>query len=340
MGEHPPTPPVRKRLPTLAEVAEVAGVSAASISRFINSPEVVAEKTAARIRDAIRQTGYTPNLLAGALASNRTRLVAVMVPSMAQSIFSTTIQAMSDALSEQGYDVLLGLGGNQDQRLSPAIDQVLGRRPDGLILTGPVADEDLRQRLLAAQIPIIQIWDIPADPLDMVVGFSHLDVGYAVGRYVIQRGYQRPFLITASGVRALSRRFGFSRAMLEHGRPEPPFVAFDAPTTVRQGRQGLAGHLEQGHRPDVIVCSSDWTAQGVYAEAQARSIRIPDDIAVIGFGDLDFAADLEPPLTTVHIDGAAIGRAAADLLLRRSRGEAPASTTVRIDFEIRQRESA
>src|SRR5579872_7403523 len=126
-------PPPRRNPPTLAEVAEVAGVSAATISRFINNPEMVAEKTAVRVREAIQRTGYTPNLLAGALASNRTRLVAVMVPSMAHSIFSSTIQAMSDTLSQQGYHVLLGLVGDHDERTGQVVDSILGRRPDGLI---------------------------------------------------------------------------------------------------------------------------------------------------------------------------------------------------------------
>lgn len=326
--------------PTLAEVAALAGVSTATISRFLNSPEVVAEKTASRVRQAIQQTGYVPNLLAGGLASNRSRLIAAMVPSLTQSIFSSTIQAMTDALFESGYNVLLGLAGDHDEHLAAVIDSILGRRPDGLILTGVIGSRELRSKLHAANIPIIEIWDLPADPLDMVVGFSHEAVGRAVGQYVLQKGYKSPFLVSAGGVRALSRRFGLSRALLEHGYPEPPYVVFDPPTTARQGRQGLSDYLDGGGKPDVVVCTSDWSAQGVMAEIQSRGMRIPEDIAVVGFGDLAFAADLEPALTTVRIDGSEIGRQAAHLLLQCAKGRHPDPSIVEVGFEIIERASA
>ncbi len=326
--------------PTLAEVAAIAGVSTATISRFLNSPAVVSGKTAERVRLAIQQTGYVPNLLAGALASNRSRLIAAMVPSLTQSIFSSTIQSMTDALFEAGYNVLLGLAGDHDEHVPAVIDSILGRRPDGLILTGVIGGPELRARLLSANIPIIQIWDLPADPLDMVVGFSHEAVGRAVGQYVLKKGYKSPFLISAGGVRALSRRFGFSRALLEQGFAEPPYVVFDPPTTTRQGRQGLADYMDSGGKPDVVVCTSDWSAQGVMAEIQSRGLKIPDDIAVIGFGDLAFAADLEPALTTVLIDGSQIGRQAARLLLQRAKGLHPDPAIIEVGFQIIERASA
>ncbi len=318
----------------------MAGVSAATISRFLNAPELVKPRTAERVRAAIAQTGYVPNLLAGGLASNRSRLIAAMVPSLTQSIFSTTIQAMTDTLFEAGYSVLLGLAGDHDEHLTPVIDSILGRRPDGLILTGLVGSDALNKRLKSANIPIIQIWDLPDEPLDMVVGFSHEAVGRLVGRYVMRKGYRRPFLISAGGVRALSRRFGFSRALVEQGHPEPPYVVFDPPTTARQGRKGLADYLDAGGKPDVVVCTSDWSAQGVMAEIQSRGLKIPQDIAVVGFGDLAFAADTEPSLTTVRIDGSEIGRQAAGLLLQRAGGLQPNPRIIEVGFDIVERTSA
>ncbi|MEO6341264.1 MAG: LacI family DNA-binding transcriptional regulator [Caulobacteraceae bacterium] len=326
--------------PTLAEVADLARVSSATVSRFINSPERVAGPTAERVRDAIAQTGYVPNLLAGGLASNRSRLVAAMVPSLSQSIFSSTIQAMTDELSANGYHVYLALIGNRNEHMADMLDSVLGRRPDGLILTGGGITKTVRDRLLHERPLVIETWDLPDDPIDMAVGFSHEAVGRAVGAYAIEKGYRRPFIISANGTRALARRYGFSRVFTENGFDEPPFTVFNMPTSLGHGRQGLASFLDAGGEADLVVCSSDWTALGVIIEARSRGIRVPEDLGVIGFGDLEFAADLDPPLTTVRIDGAAIGRQAAAFLLQRAQGRQPESRIVDVGFTLVKRASA
>ena len=330
----------QRPIPTLAEVADLAKVSSATVSRFINSPERVAGPTADRVRDAIARTGYVPNLLAGGLASNRSRLVAALVPSLSQSIFSSTIQAMTDELSANGYHVFLALIGNRNEHMADMLDSVLGRRPDGLILTGGGFSPGVRERLLQERPMIIETWDLPDDPIDMSVGFSHDAVGRAVGAYAIEKGYRRPFVISANGSRALARRYGFSRVFSENGFDEPPFTVFNMPTSLRHGRQGLASFLEAGGEPDLVVCSSDWTAHGVIIEARSRGIRVPEDLAVIGFGDLEFAADIDPPLTTVRIDGAAIGRQAAAFLLQRAQGRQPEKRIVDVGFKLVTRASA
>lgn len=330
----------QRPIPTLAEVANLAKVSSATVSRFINSPERVARPTADRVRDAIAQTGYVPNLLAGGLASNRSRLVAALVPSLSQSIFSATIQAMTDELSANGYHVFLALIGNRNEHMADMLDSVLGRRPDGLILTGGGLTAAMRERLSHERPMIIETWDLPEHPIDMAVGFSHEAVGRAVGLYAIEKGYKHPFVISANGSRALARRYGFTRVFSEHGFDEPPFTVFNMPTSLRHGRQGLASFLDAGGQPDLVVCSSDWTAHGVIIEARSRGIRVPEDLAVIGFGDLEFAADIDPPLTTVRIDGGVIGRQAAAFLLQRAQGRQPENRIVDVGFKLVTRASA
>lgn len=327
-------------LPTLSDVAQKAGVSSATVSRFLNSPGIVADATSERIRKAIAATNYVPNLAAGALASNKSRLVAAFVPSISQSIFSSTIQSMIDELSRNGYHVVVGLVGNHNEHLEAGLNSVLGRRPDGLILTGTITAPTLRQRILAARIPTIETWDLPADPLDMAVGFSHEAVGRELADFALARGYRRPFLIQGPGSRTLMRRHGFSRTFVERGLAEPNYETMDYPSSFGQGRIALANCLDSGSKPDLVVCSSDWTAHGVLAEATMRGLRIPDDLGVIGFGDLDFAADLIPPLTTVYIDGAMIGREAANFLLKRAGNKAPSTRVVDIGFKIIERQTA
>lgn len=299
----------------LADVAQAAGVSAATVSRFFNAPDKLTEATRERVRLAVAQLGYVQNMVAGGLASSRSRLIAVIVPAITHSIFSATIQAMTDALADAGYSVILGLTGEADEHLEQVLLSVLGRRPDGVILTGAVTSREARGKLRAAGVPVIEIWDIPDDAIDRVVGFSHREVGRMVAEHALARGARRALLISAAGRRAADRRAGFREAFEAGGGRAPEGVVFGGATTFGQGREGLARALDAGERPDVVVCTSDWSAHGVLTEALRRGVRVPEDMRVIGFGDLDFSAETEPPLTTVRIDGAAIAREAVAMLI-------------------------
>lgn len=328
-----------RAIATLDAVARQARVSSATVSRFFNSPGMLSSRTAHRVRDAVERLGYVPNLLAGALASSRTRLVAAVIPEISQSLFASTIQSLGDTLAAQGYGVMLGLTGAHDEHVDRQILSLIGRRTEGIILTGPSLSPQTRRRLKSSEITTIETWDLPAEPVDLVVGFSHEAVGRAIARHVLKSGRRRAFVASATGVRALARRYGFATAMLEGGAPEPVVAAFAAATTYRYGRTAVAAHLEAGGRPEVIVCSSDWSAHGALDELRARKVRVPDDIAVIGFGDLEFAADLEPSLTTVKIDGHVIGLKAADFLLRRAKGQPIPQPIVDIGFTLVHRAS-
>jgi LacI family gluconate utilization system Gnt-I transcriptional repressor len=325
---------------TIDEVAAAAGVSTATVSRFFNSPEKLKERTASRVRKAVDDIGYVPNMMAGGLASSRSRLVAAVIPAISQSIFSSTIQSLTDTLADAGYSVILGLTGAGDERVQRELLSIIGRRPDGIILTGSLLDGGERKKLKATGITIIETWDLPSNPIDLVVGVSHDAIGKAVARHALALGRRQAFVISASGVRALARRDSFSRAMLAGGALEPFVATFSGTTTYGQGRKAMAAHLDGKNPCDVVVCSSDWSAHGALDELRARSIRVPQEIAVIGFGDLDFAAELNPALTTVKIDGGMIGRQAADFLMLRARGEKIERPVVDIGFTLMARDSA
>lgn len=324
---------------TLDAVARAAEVSSATVSRFFNSPEMLSPRTAQRVRQAVERLGYVPNLLAGALASNRTRLVAAVIPEISQSLFASTIQALTDTLAAKGYSVMLGLTGTHEEHTERQILSIIGRRPEGIILTGPTLPPETRRRLAGSEITTIETWDLPAEPIDLVVGFSHEAVGRAIAAHALAAGRRRAFVASATGMRALARRYGFAKAMMEHGAPEPAVATFEGATTYRHGRMAVAAHLEAGGRPEIIVCSSDWSAHGALDELRSRSIRVPEEIAVIGFGDLDFASDLQPSLTTVKIDGSVIGQKAADFLLRRMQGLRIEDPIVDIGFTLMRRGS-
>jgi LacI family gluconate utilization system Gnt-I transcriptional repressor len=325
---------------TLDAVARAARVSSATVSRFFNSPDMLSPRTAERVRTAVQKTSYIPNLVAGGLASSRSRLIAAAIPSVSQSIFASTIQALTDSLADEGYSVMLGLTGAADENVQRQLQSMIGRRPDGIILTGTMLDPASRKQLKATGIPTIETWDLPKDPIDLVVGFSHEAVGATVAQRALALGRRQALVVSASGVRALARRDSFARTMLEGGAHEPVVATFSGPSTYGRARRAVAMQLDdRQQRFDLIVCTSDWGAHGVLDELRQRGIRVPDDIAVIGFGDLEFAADLTPSLTTIKIDGAVMGKHAARFLMQRARGQKIEHPLVDIGFSLIVRES-
>jgi len=182
---------------------------------------------------------------------------------------------------------------------------------------------------------VVETWDLSERPVDMLVGFSHVKVGSAIAGYFLAKGWQRVGIATGNDHRGGLRREGFLAAM---GRDVPTAVV-PAPSSMGLGRRALTELLEKDPGLQAIYCSSDQLAQGVLAEAQARGLRVPQDLAVCGFGNADFAADMQPSLTTVHVDGAAIGRRAAQLIIDRSHGTPIEQPIVDVGFRIIERRS-
>lgn len=330
---------------TLQDVARLAGVSPITASRAINQPEVVSEDTRERVQRAIRQTGYTPNLLAGGLASNRSRLVAVVVPTLTGPMFMETIQALTERLAEDGYQVMIGQSGYDNAREDELLNAIIGRRPDGIVLTGVVHSAKGRVRLAGAGIPVVETWDFIPTPIDMLVGFSHESIGPEVAAFFRQRGCRRVAVLSADDERAVRRAKSFAAAALAlriaAGKTADASCEWlPALTSLGVGRRGFAALLGRLPRLDGVFCSSDVVAQGVLAEAQARGRRVPEDIAVMGFGDLAFAPDLYPPLSTVRVDATEMGRIAGDLILQRVAGGTLKQRVVDVGFSILRRASA
>lgn len=327
------------RAPTLEDVARTAGLSSMTVSRALNTPGLVRPKTVEKVLQAVRVTGYIPNALAGGLASRRSRLIAVVVPQINNNMFVDTIQTLSDTLALRGYHMLLCVAGYTQHNESELVSTLLSRRPDGVVLTGIHHSPELKKIILNAAIPVVEIWDLTPTPLDMLVGFSHEKIGAATGEYLYRKGYRRPGLLWTADRRAEQRRHGLCDVLNRYGIGEPAQVDVPLPASLALGRSGLTALLAQGEY-DVIVCSSDTLAQGAIMEAESRGMRINEDLAVMGFGDLDFAASNRPSITTVSVDRRAIGCQAATLLADRIEGHPVAESIVDIGFQLIERESA
>ena len=320
---------------TLHDVAREAGVSLITASRALSNPTLVSEKTIERVQQAVTATGYIPNLLAGGLKSKRSLMVAGLVPTISVPQFLPTVKALTETLDEAGYQLILGQSGYDHSREEALLNTMIGRRPDGIVITGLVHSPEARERLARLGIPVVETWDLSDRPVDMLVGFSHAKVGAAVAGYLLGKGWRRLGIATGDDHRASMRRQGVV-ATVGH---DVPTAVVPAPSNMALGRQALSDLLQRDPTIQAVHCSSDQLAQGVLAEAKARGLRIPQDLAVSGFGEADFAAHMEPSLTTVHVDGALIGRRAAQMIVQRCRGETVQPGTVDVGFRIVERRS-
>ncbi|WP_413723040.1 LacI family DNA-binding transcriptional regulator [Sodalis sp. RH24] len=325
--------------PTLIDVARIAGVSPITVSRALNRPELVSPAAQEKVFAAVRATGYVPNMLAGGLATRKSRLIAIFVPTIANSIFADTVQALMDSLTAEGYQTLLGLTGYSSEREEQLLDAILGRRPDGIVLAGTLHTDESREKLRKAGIPVVEIWDLSDAPIDMQIGFSHEQVGIEVANHLFQRGYRRFSLLTLEDARGLRRSRSVIAELASCGVHDVSIEIMPAPATLASGREGLTRILAQHGLPEVIVCSSDTIAEGVLAEAASRGIRVPDELAVMGFGDLSSAAQVFPALSTVRVDGARIGLLVAQALLVRfnAKNQEPAPLRIDTGFSLIER---
>lgn len=328
---------------TLRDVARIANVAPITASRALNMPDAVSPAILQRVRDAVEQIGYVPNLLAGGLASRRSRLVAAVVPTITGSVFLEMVQALTETLAASGYQLMLGQSGYENSREDALLEAIIGRRPDGVILTGIMRSDKVRKRLQASGIPVVETWDLTPTPIDMLVGFSHEGIGVAVAEYLHRRGRRRVATISANDERAVRRNQAFSSAATRLGMAGAdgvPSCIVPAPTTVGGGRAGLARLLADHPGIDAVFCSSDMLALGVMTQARVLGISIPGQLAVVGLGDLSFSRDLDPSLTSVRIDGTAIGTRAASLIIERAAGRAVADNLCDVGFSIVERGSS
>lgn len=325
---------------TLRDVAMLAGVAPITASRALNTPSQVSDDVLRKVQEAVDRTGYVPNRMAGGLASSKSRLIAAVVPSTVFSVFNETIEALNGALFESGYQLMLGQTGYSSEREELLLESVISRRPDGIFITGIMPPGKARTRLMASGIPVVETWDLTPTPIDMLIGFSHADIGQAVAQYLLSKGNQKYAIVTADDERAGRRNKAFIETVKAHKSGDVLVQNVGDLRTLKSGREALKQILLLKPDVDAIFCSSDLLALGVLTEARAQKISVPHQISIMGFGDVPFVEDMIPALTTVKINGAEIGRLAAQCLVDRAQGKAVVQHIVDVGFSIVSRESA
>lgn len=326
----------------IEEVARVAGVSAITVSRALNTPSKVSEEARKAIWQAVEQTGYIPNRLAGSLASSRSRMVGVIIPTLVNSIFADVVQGMTDVLSREGYQTILATSGYSLDAEADLVAAFVAQRPSGLVLTGVTHAARTVGLLRRAGIAVVETWSMSREPLDMLVGFSNEDAAAAMVRHLHGLGYRRIALVSApvaDNDRAAGRVAGYRRAIRELGLPHHPALEREAGFSFRNGALALRSLLQTDPGIDAVFCANDTLAAGALLECQRRGLDVPNQLGIAGFDDVDFAAEMVPRLTTVRIPCYEIGARAASLILQRLAGTEPQEKTLNLGFEIVSRES-
>jgi LacI family transcriptional regulator, gluconate utilization system Gnt-I transcriptional repressor len=324
---------------TLSDLAARVGVTKVTVSRALNTPELVSADTLARVLEAVRETGYTPDLIAGALASTRSDLIVALIPAMAGTVFQETVEALTTQLAAAGYQLLLGQSGYDESREDALLDAVIGRRPAGIVLTGVVHSQSARQKLLASGIPVVETWDLTSEPIDMLVGFSHEEVGKAAAKFLKKCGVRRPAVVTPSDRRAQVRTQAFLKAFGKAAGTGIPVMTVESPANLGDGRRALKDLLSAHGEIDAVFCGADILALGVLMEAESQGLAVPRQLRVIGYGDLNYAKDTTPPLSTMRVDGTRIGSLAATMLIERIENRPGSEHRVDVGFNLIERGS-
>ncbi len=324
----------------ITDVAAAAGVAPMTVSRAINTPDRVSPETMERVRAAIERLGYVPNLIAGGLSSRRSRMVAAIVPTIAHPMFAGMMQTFTDAMRQAGYQVMLSISGYAETDDESVLRALLSRRPDALLITGATHTPAAEQMLIEAQVPVVEIWDVSSRPIDMIVGFDHVEVGEAVAAFFLAKGHDRFAVFSADDPRALIRMRGFADAVRRAGGTVIADIVLPAPSTISAGREALRALVGQLSARTALFCSSDLLAFGAITEARQHGLSVPDHLAVCGFGNFELSAASEPAFTTVNVEGAETGRIAAGFLLRRLTSTAETTNEqVQVPFRIVERAS-
>jgi LacI family transcriptional regulator, gluconate utilization system Gnt-I transcriptional repressor len=329
----PPSELELQAVPTLSAVAELAGVSAITVSRVVRLPEMVAPQTRAKVEAAMRELGYVPNQLAGALAGARTQSVGVLVPTIANSIFADTVQGLSDELEPLGYAVILAQSRYDAAREDHMLAALLSRRPEAIIMVGSPATEDGARLLRRAGIPVVETWELPPAPIDAVAGFDNFAAGVAVATHLIAQGRQNLAFIGGDDPRATRRWNGYCETALGAGLKAPRRLVLE-----RNASSSIAA-LAELPGVDAVFAANDATAIGFMSGLRKAGVlrdgpASGQPVAVVGLGDLEMGRLIAPSLSTIRVHGDAIGRTAAKLILSRE-----GQRRVDLGFELVLRDS-
>ncbi len=308
----------RRRALTIREIAVAANVSTATVSRVINEPERVREDTRNRVMAVMDQMHFVADRVAGGLKSQRTRTIGLIIPTIANSIYSSSTQAVQRLAQAEGYTVFVGVSEFSAEGEAALIHRLIEHRIDGLILTGADRGQPVYNKILHNRIPFVVTWQLTRSAALPSVSFDNYRAACTATTHLLALQHRRIGLIcgnTARNDRAYERRRAFEDTMRKHGMAVRDDLIHEREFEMSEGRDAMSRMLASDQPPTAVFCANDVQAVGAIAACNDRKLRVPEDVSIMGFDDLPIAQCTVPTLTTVRVPAYDMGtRAARELI--------------------------
>jgi len=327
---------------TLSDVARWAGVSAASVSRVLNHPAKVSPEVRERVMRAMGELGYVRDGAARALASRHSLTIGNVVPTLGIGIFAAGVAALQRRLEEFGYQLLVAASDYDEAKEARQVRALIERGVDGIALVGQRHAPEVYQLLQSRQLPYVNTYQFDGRNPHPCIGFDNRIGTFNLTRYLIDLGHRDFGIVTAPpslNDRIAARLTGILDCLDDHGiGASARHVVEVAAQTIVEGRGAARALLTAHPELTAIYCTTDTLAIGALGECRALGLRVPEDVSVAGFSDLDIVSQLDPPLSTVHIPTDQIGTCTADFLIDRISGRA-GPEKIELDAKIIVRQS-
>lgn len=310
-----------KRPLTLRDVSEASGVSEMTVSRVLRNRGDVSEATREKVLEAAKALGYVPNKIAGALASQRVNLVAVIIPSLSNMVFPEVMAAISDVLDDTPLQPVVGVTNYKKEREEKVLYEMLSWRPSGVIIAGLEHSDASKAMLRGAGIPVVEIMDTDGTPIDAAVGISHRRAGRMMAEAIIKAGYRKiGFLGTKMPLdhRARKRFEGFTEALAKAGMEIADQEFYEGGSALGKGREMTEAILKRTPDLDFLYYSNDMIGAGGLLYCLDNEIDVPNDLGLAGFNDVELLKGLPRQLATMDSCRAEIGRKAAEIIATRA----------------------
>lgn len=328
-----------RTIPTLDDVAKKAGVSTATVSRCLNTPDRVQKTTRLRVLKAVEALGYTPNFGARVMAAKRTFTIGAIIPTMENAIFARGLQAFQEELQRAGYTLLVSSTAYSPAAEDEQIRALITRGADGLLLIGYDRDPALYRYLKRQAVPALIAWAHHPDIPRPAIGFDNRRAMALLTEAVLAQGHRRIGVITAvikGNDRAADRLQGIKDTLQARGLDPETLAVIETPYGVENGEVAMRTLMQAPAAPTVVMCGNDVLAAGALRGAKAMGLSVPQDVSVTGFDDIELARIVTPALTTVHVPHREMGTKAARALIAMVEGAAPpAPAELPISLEIR-----
>lgn len=312
--------PPRRPL-TLRDVSEASGVSEMTVSRVLRNKGDVSEATRNKVREAAKRLGYVPNKIAGALASQRVNLVAVIIPSLGNMVFPEVLSGISDTLSETELQPVVGVTDYLPEKEEKVLFDMLSWRPSGVIIAGLEHTDASRAMLAQANIPVVEIMDVDGQAIDNCVGISHRRAGRKMAEAILEAGYKRiGFMGTKMPLdhRARKRFEGFTETLAKSGLEIADQEFYSGGSALAKGREMTEAMLARTPDLDFLYYSNDLIGAGGLLHLIEAGIDIPNQIGLAGFNGVELLDGLPRMLTTMDACRREIGQRAARIIIDRN----------------------